>query len=70
MDNEFEIPPSPYWMLQFIVKQGDWIAIACGLLPLVASVALVALYGLPRLVLVAGVVGSLFLFLLMRSFVE
>jgi hypothetical protein len=70
MDNEFEIPPSPYWMLQFIVKQGDWIAIACGLLPLVASVALVALYGLPSLVLVAGVVGSLFLFLLMRSFVE
>jgi len=70
MDNEFEIPPSPYWMLQFIVKQGDWIAIACGLLPLVASVALVALYGLPNLVLVAGVVGSLFLFLLMRSFVE
>ena len=57
-------------MLQFIVKQGDWIAIACGLLPLVASVALVALYGLPNLVLVAGVVGSLFLFLLMRSFVE
>ena len=70
MDNEFEIPPSPYWMLQFIVKQGDWIAIACGLLPLVARVALGALYGLPSLVLVAGVVGSLFLFLLMRSFVE
>ncbi len=70
MNDIIETPPSPYWMLQFIVKHGDWIAIVCGALPLLASIAAVALFSVPSWGIVAGVVGSAFLFLLMRSFVE
>lgn len=69
MNDTYEAPPSPYWMLQFIVKHGDWIAIATGALPLLASIAGV-LFGLPWWALVVGAAGSAFLFLLMRSFVE
>ena len=57
-------------MLQFIVKHGDWIAICCGALPLLASIAAAALCNVPVWSIAAGVVGSAFLFLLMRSFVE
>lgn len=70
MNDTIEIPKSPYWMLQFIVKHGDWIAIVCGLLPLIASIACVAVCGFPALIIAAGAVGSAFLFLLMRAFVE
>ncbi len=70
MNDTYETPPSPYWMLQFIVKNGDWIAIACGVLPLLASIACVALFSITPWSIVAGAVGSAFLFLLMRSFVE
>ncbi len=70
MDDIIETPPSPYWMLQFIVKHGDWLAIVCGALPLLASIAAVALFNVPAWSIAAGVVGSAFLFLLMRSFVE
>ena len=70
MNDTFDTPPSPYWMLHFIVKQGDWIAIVCGALPLLASVAAIAVCNLPVWVIAAGAVGSAFLFLLMRSFVE
>ena len=69
MNETYETPPSPYWMLQFIVKHGDWIAIAAGALPLLASIAGV-LVGSPLWALAVGTVGSAFLFLLMRSFVE
>ena len=70
MNDTIEIPKSPYWMLHFIVKHGDWIAIVCGLLPLLASIVCVAVCGLPALFIAAGAVGSVFLFLLMRAFVE
>jgi hypothetical protein len=69
MNDTYEAPPSPYWMLQFIVKHGDWIAIVSGALPLVASIAGV-LAGSPWWALAVGAAGSAFLFLLMRSFVE
>ncbi len=69
MNDTYEAPPSPYWMLQFIVKHGDWIAMATGALPLLASIAGV-LVGSPMWALAVGAVGSAFLFLLMRSFVE
>ena len=70
MNEIYEAPPSPYWMLQFIVKHGDWIAIVCGLMPLLASVAGVAVCHITPWVIAVGVVASAFLFLLMRSFVE
>lgn len=69
MNNEIESPPSPYWMLFFIVKHGDWLAIATGLTPLLASLAVLAL-GAPAWLVAAGAVASLFLFVLMRAFVE
>ena len=64
-----EIEKSPYWMLHFIVKHGDWIAMLAGALPLLASMAGV-IAGLPIWSLAVGAVGSAFLFMLMRSFVE
>jgi len=70
MNDMIETAPSPYWMLNFIVKHGDWIAIVCGALPLLASIAGIVVCSLPVWVIAAGVVGSAFLFLLMRSFVE
>ena len=70
MNDTYESPPSPYWMLQFIVKHGDWIAIVCGVLPLLASVLCVAVCAITPWAVAVGVVGSAFLFLLMRSFVE
>ena len=70
MNDTYEAPPSPYWMLQFIVKHGDWIAIVCTALPLLASVAGVVLCGVSALFIAVGVAGSAFLFLLMRAFVE
>ena len=69
MNDTFESPPSPYWMLQFIVKHGDWIAIVCGALPLLASIGIVALCGFPVWIVAVGAAGSAFLFLVMRSFV-
>ena len=71
MNDTYEPPPSPYWMLHFIVKHGDWIAVVCGALPLVASVGAVVLCnGVPWWAVAVGAAGSAFLFLLMRSFVE
>lgn len=70
MNDTYETPPSPYWMLQFIVKHGDWIAIMCGVLPLLASVLCIAVCAITPWVIAAGVAGSAFLFLLMRAFVE
>lgn len=64
-----ETQKDPYWMLHFIVKHGDWIALVTGVLPLLASAAGIVC-GLPLWLLAVGVVGSAFLFLLMRSFVE
>ena len=70
MNDTFETSPSPYWMLHFIVRHGDWIAIVCGVLPLLASIAAVVLCSLTPWAIAAGMAGSAFMFLLMRSFVE
>ncbi len=70
MNDTYETPPSPYWMLQFIVKHGDWIAMVCGVAPLLVSILSVAVCSLPAWLIAVGAVGSAFLFLLMRSFVE
>ena len=70
MNDTYETPPSPYWMLQFIVKHGDWIAIVCGVLPLLASCLCVTVCGITPWAVAVGVAGSAFLFLLMRAFVE
>ena len=64
-----ETEKDPYWMLHFIVKHGDWIALVAGVLPLLASMAGVVC-GLPLWSLAVGTVGAAFLFMLMRSFVE
>ncbi len=70
MNDTYEAPPSPYWMLQFIVKHGDWLAIVCGLLPLIAAVGAVLICPMTPWVIVAGAGASAFMFLLMRAFVE
>lgn len=71
MNDMIETPPSPYWMLHFIVRHGDWLAVVCGLLPLAAGIAAVMICsGLTAWVIAAGAVASAFLFLLMRAFVE
>jgi hypothetical protein len=69
MNDIIDTPPSPYWMLQFIVKHGDWLAIVTGALPLLASIAAIVC-GAPIWLIVAGIIGSAFLFIIMRSFVE
>ena len=69
MNDIIETPPSPYWMLFFIVKHGGWLSIVTGLLPLVASIAALML-GAPVWTLAIGAISSVLLFILMRSFVE
>src|SRR5262245_46251533 len=69
MNDNIETPPTPYWMLFFIVNHGGWLAIATGLLPLLASVVAVTC-GMPVWMLAIGVISSALLFILMRSFVE
>jgi uncharacterized membrane protein YphA (DoxX/SURF4 family) len=66
---EEEIQKDPYWMLHFIVKHGDWIAIVAAVLPLLAGIACAIGWGALWCV-AAGAVGTAFMFLLMRSFVE
>ena len=70
MNDIIETPPSPYWMLQFIVKHGDWLAIVCGLLPLIAAIGAVMICPMTPWLIVVGAGASAFLFLLMRAFVE
>jgi hypothetical protein len=67
MDDENQ--RNPYWMLHFIVKHGGWIAIVAGVLPLLVSGAAVVC-GAPWWSLAVGAVGTAFLFMLMRAFVE
>jgi len=70
MNDMIETPASPYWMLHFIVKHGDWLAIVCGVLPLMAAIAAMVIFPVASWVIVVGAAGSAFLFLLMRAFVE
>ena len=69
MNEEIDTPPSPYWMLFFIVKHGDWLAIVAGLMPFIAGIVALVL-GAPAWLLAVGAVASVFLFVLMRAFVE
>ena len=69
MHDTIETPPTPYWMLYFIVKHGGWLAAVTSALPLLACVAAIAC-GAPVWLLAAGFVASVLLFILMRSFVE
>ena len=69
MNDKIETPPTPYWMLFFIVKYGNWLAIVTGALPLLAGIAAIVC-GAPVWLLAVGVLGSALLFILMRSFVE
>ncbi len=59
-----------YPTIKFIIEHGDPLAVVIAVLPLCGAVALVALFALHWLVLVAGVACSLVLFLLMKSYVE
>ena len=66
-----EVPTTDpaYRTLYFLVRHGDWVAILTGLAPCVAGVWAYAA-GLSFLYVVCGVLGSAFLYLIMRSFVE
>lgn len=58
-----------YSTLHFIVKHGDWIAAVVGAAPLVIGlIAAVMLSSI--LAAIAGLAGSAFLYLVMRSYVE
>ncbi|MBI4193850.1 MAG: hypothetical protein HY526_02100 [Betaproteobacteria bacterium] len=58
-----------YGALNFLVRYGDWVACAAGLLPAVAGVVAWAA-GLTVAYAAAGIVGGAFLYLVMRSYVE
>ena len=58
-----------YPAIRFIVERGNVLAIAIGVLPLIGSVALIALGG-HWLAGVAGAVASAVVYFLMRSYVE
>ena len=59
-----------YPTLRRIVEHGDTIAALIAALPLLGAIALFAVFSMHWLVLVAGVVASLVLLLLMKSYVE
>jgi hypothetical protein len=69
-DDIIDMPPSPYWMLQFIVKHGNWLAVVCGLLPLAASLVCMGVFASSFWLGIAGAVASAVFFVLMRAFVE
>ena len=58
-----------YGALNFLVRYGDWVASAAGLIPAAAGV-LAWVTGLTAAYAVAGIVGGAFLYLVMRSYVE
>ena len=67
---ENEIPANPtYGTLHFLVRYGDWVALVFAAAPVLAGVA-AWMAGMSMLVAVAGVIGGLFLYLIMRSYVE
>jgi hypothetical protein len=58
-----------YPAINFLLRYGDAFAIAVALLPALAGISL-ALYMLNWLVLAAGLVGSLVLGVIMKSYIE
>ena len=63
-------PMNQYPTIQLIVTHGDKIAILIAALPFLGSVAVFALLATHWLVLAAGIVTSLVLLLIMKSYVE
>ena len=59
-----------YPTIHFVVKHGDWLANLVAVLPFLGGIAVFFLLGTHWLVPAAGVVVSLVMLLLMRSFVE
>ena len=59
-----------YPTIKLIVEHGNAIAMLIAVLPLLGGIALFALLSMHWLVLAAGLVTSLVLLLLMRSYVE
>ena len=58
-----------YSTLHFLVRHGDWVAVIVALAPVVAGVLAWAT-GLSPIYAVAGILGGVFLYLIMRSYVE
>ncbi len=58
-----------YPTIKLIVERGNLLAIVIGLLPLAGALVLAA-FGIHWLVVVAGIVASLVVYFLMRSYVE
>ncbi|MEK7877729.1 MAG: hypothetical protein AAB325_16245 [Pseudomonadota bacterium] len=58
-----------YGTLHFLVRHGDWVAVIVALAPVVAGVLAWAT-GLSLVYAVAGILGGVFLYLIMRSYVE
>ena len=59
-----------YPTIKLIVERGNAIAYAVAVLPLLGAIAVFALLGTHWLVLVVGVVTTLVLLLIMKSYVE
>ena len=59
-----------YPTIKLIVEQGNTIAIVIAALPLLGAITFFALLGMHWLTLVAGLVTSLVLLLIMKSYVE
>ena len=58
-----------YSTLHFLVRHGDWVAVIVALAPVVAGLLAWAT-GLSPVYAVAGILGGVFLYLIMRSYVE
>ena len=58
-----------YPTLKLIVERGELLAIVVGVLPLVGALTLLG-FGMHWLVVVAGAVAAVVVYLLMRSYVE
>ena len=67
--SEMETTAPSYGALNFLVRHGNWLAIVVGLVPLLASLCGLVL-GWSPLFLLAGIAGSAFLYLIMRSYVD
>ena len=68
MDNDLPANPT-YRTLHFLVRYGDWVALVFAAAPVLAGVA-AWLTGMSVLAAVAGLIGALFIYLIMRSYVE
>jgi hypothetical protein len=69
MMSETETVAPPYRALKFLVAYGDWVAILVAAVPMFAGLS-AFLMGWSFGYVVAGVAGSAFLYLIMRSYVE